>query len=478
MSTRKASSSRATDDSLAFDALVEEVSAKLEAGEAINADDYAQDYPQHVEALRQLLPTLEAMADLGHSATESSADAGPGEPLRELGDFRIVREIGRGGMGVVYEAEQMSLGRRVALKVLPFAAVLDQRQLQRFKNEAQAAAMLHHQNIVPIYSVGCERGVHSYAMQFVEGQTLGEMIGQLRQASGLGPDGQAPTTKTARKTSPPTPRPDATTLTLPEMATTAATTMPAFFRSVAQLGIAVAEALDHAHQQGVVHRDIKPSNLMVDAAGKPWITDFGLARIEANPSLTVSGDLLGTLRYMSPEQALAKRIVIDHRSDIYSLGATLYELLTLRPVFGGNNRRELLRQIAFEEPRPPRKLNRAIPADLETILLKAMAKEPTERYATAQRLADDLRRYLDHKPIRARRPTLAQRAGKWCRRHKPIVWSAAALIVLAAVGLIVSTLAIRQEQRETQAALERATEEAAKSRAIIGLQNEMFVSAN
>jgi len=483
----KSLAARTLDADRVFDALVAQVSAKLEAGEPVDPDEFADEYPEHIERLRKLFPTLRAMAELGHSLTEPPAAPGADESAEQvggaLGDYRILREIGRGGMGVVYEAEQISLGRRVALKVLPFAAVLDQRQLQRFKNEAQAAALLHHQNIVPIYSVGCERGVHYYAMQFVQGHTLAELITRLRQASGgrarLRPsrrsaqrsplsdasdtpcDGSAGLARAEprapspsqpaqkRAPPPPTPRPDATTLTLPELATTASTTAPAFFRSVAQLGIQVSEALDHAHQLGVVHRDIKPSNILVDAQGKPWITDFGLARIETGPTLTVTGDLLGTLRYMSPEQALAKRVVIDHRSDIYSLGATLYELLTLRPVFDGDNRRELLRQIAFEEPRAPRRLNKAIPADLETILLKAIAKNPAERYATAQHLADDLRRFLDLKPIRAKRPTVLRRAAKWARRHKGAVASAAALLLMAVVGLAVSTILIWQEKDRT-----------------------------
>ena len=175
-----------------------------------------------------------------------------------------------------------------------------------------------------------------------------------------------------------------------------------YFRTIARLGIQAAEALDHAHQNGILHRDIKPANLLVDDAGKLWITDFGLARIEADAGMTMTGDLLGTLRYMSPEQALAKRVVVDHRSDIYSLGVTLYELLTLQPAFAGDDRQELLRQIAFEEPQPPRQINAHIPQDLETIVLKAIEKNPADRYATAQELADDLQRFIANKPIKAR----------------------------------------------------------------------------
>src|SRR5262249_15143953 len=189
-----------------------------------------------------------------------------------------------------------------------------------------------------------------------------------------------------------------------------------------------------------------------------WVTDFGLARLGTDPGLTMTGDLLGTIRYMSPEQALAKRVPIDHRTDIYSLGVTLYELLTLEPAYNGRAREEVLRQIAFEEPRPPRRLNKSVPAELETIVLKAMAKNTEERYATAQELADDLKRFLEDKPIRAKRPTLLQRAWKWVRRHQPVVWSAGVsavlLLLLAVVGLALSNVRVGREKQQKEAALQ------------------------
>jgi WD40 repeat protein len=229
----------------------------------------------------------------------------------------------------------------------------------------------------------------------------------------------------------------------------------AFFRTAAHLGVQAAEALEYAHQMGVIHRDIKPANLLVDGSGRLWVTDFGLARLGSDAGLTMTGDLLGTIRYMSPEQTLAQRVAVDARTDVYSLGVTLYELLTLEPAYNGRSREEVLRQIAFEEPRPLRRLNKSVPAELETIVLKAMAKVPQERYATAQELADDLKRFLEDKPIRAKRPSLRQRVVKWARRHKTVVRAAVVMLVLAAAGLAVSTALIWEKNKELEQSLQR-----------------------
>jgi WD40 repeat protein len=365
-------------------------------------------------------------------------------------------------MGVVYEAEQLSLGRRVALKILPFAAALDARQLQRFKNEAQAAAFLQHTNIVPVYFVGCERGVHFYAMQFIDGQTLATLIRELRE------NAQGPMTNDQRMTNAQCPMPHEGVPDVNAQTSIRHSTLDihwslgighsSFFRTVAQLGVQAAEALEHAHQMGIIHRDIKPANLLLDAGGRLWVTDFGLAHCQRQPGLTMTGDVLGTLRYMSPEQALAKRAAVDARTDVYSLGVTLYELLTLEPAYNGRDREEVLRQIALEEPRLLSRWNKAVPAELETIVLKAMAKVPEERYGTAQELVDDLERYLKDEAIRARRPTLVQRARKWTRRHLPVVWTAGlslvAMLVLAVIGLAASNVLITREKTQTDAAKE------------------------
>ncbi|HKI20314.1 MAG TPA: protein kinase, partial [Isosphaeraceae bacterium] len=221
----------------------------------------------------------------------------------------------------------------------------------------------------------------------------------------------------------------------------------AFCHNIARLGAEAADALDHAHGLGILHRDIKPANLLVDPHGALWITDFGLARFPSDLSLTHTGDMVGTLRYMSPEQALARRGVVDQRTDIYALGLTLYELLTLRPAFDGRDHQELLRQIALDEPVSPRRLNPAVPRDLETIVLKAIAKDPSSRYTTAQDLAADLRRFMDDQPILARRPGAPERALRWARRHKELVATAAAILVLA---LTISTAAIWAQARKTE----------------------------
>ena len=424
--------------------LLESVTKKLERGETVNRTSLAAQHPEHAEEILRLLPALQVFGDMNRlQDKEGPADSSglaaqpseraerlvsahpvtqPGEAAAlcgalRLGDYRIHREAGRGGMGVVYEAEQVSLGRRVALKILPFAAVLDPKHLERFRNEAHAAALLHHTNIVPVFSIGCERGVHFYAMQFIDGHSLQRVIEDLRRRSRK--DGGATTASRA------------------------------FFRTVAKLGLQAAEALRHAHEKGIVHRDIKPSNLILDRQRNLWVTDFGLARIDGSQSLTLTGDLLGTLRYMSPEQAAASRALVDHRTDIYSLGLTLYELITLSHAFPCDDRQLLLQQISNEEPPRPSKLNRALPADLETIVLKAMAKDPNQRYVSAGRLAEDLKRFLDGRPILARRPALITRVFKWCRRHRLVVGTAAAVLVaLLSLGTLIHHWRVETGRRE------------------------------
>ena len=272
-------------------------------------------------------------------------------------------------MGVVYEAEQTSLRRRVAFKVLRFGAVADEEAMQRFRREAETVARLHHTNIVPIFAVGCERGVHYYAMQFIEGRSLADVLAESQRAG--------------------KPLPSA---------------------EIARWGLQAAEALAHAHQRGVIHRDIKPSNLLLDTEGIVWLTDFGLAKRADEVTLTLCGTLMGTPRYMSPEQAESVQRPIDHRTDIYSLGASLYELATGRPVFDATAPMGVIAQILTEEPARPRQIRPDLPRDLETVILTCLAKDPAQRYPTAQALAEDLRA-VHRRPADPRRR--APRSRSW-----------------------------------------------------------------
>jgi len=469
-------------------AVVGEYLERLEQGLAPDRGEYLNRYPELAGPIAQCLEALELVRAAAPRATATADRAGAAvftneQAPRSLGDFQIVRELGRGGMGVVYEAMQLSLGRRVALKVLPFAATFDARQLQRFKNEAQAAALLHHTNIVPIYAVGCERGVHFYAMQLIEGQSLAVLIRQLRVQAGLAPgavEGKSASGQRGSLGGGEGSYAEVLGATDPYMAGVSPTTAPGigghsrslsdvtvsvtagtsrrgetYFHKVARLMAQAADALDHAHQLGIVHRDIKPANLLVNTAGMLWVADFGLAQFQAETGLTRTGDMLGTFRYMSPEQAGGHRTALDHRTDIYSLGATFYELLTLQPAFAGETRQELLYQILHTEPRACRAINRAIPVELETIALKALRKTPGERYATSGELADDIRRFLADRPILARPPSPVDRLRKWSRRHPSAVVAGALLLVFGVIGLAVNSWMIAGEQRKTAEALQR-----------------------
>jgi serine/threonine protein kinase/Flp pilus assembly protein TadD len=468
----------------------------VEAGGCPDLNDLTAQHPAIAQQLRACVGVLRLTTKVdGNAQTDQVREPEPvPHPEMRLGDFRMLRPIGRGGMGIVYEAEQISLHRRVALKVLPFAAALDHQQLMRFQTEAQAAAQLHHTNIVPVFSVGCEHGVHYYAMQFIDGQTVSALIRDMRLLNGVerplpqsAPSletnlaeqaltGQLittfskPVSASARPESndggPRAPTRDAHS-GLSATSTRSRIHARAFHRTVAQMGIQAAEALEHAHRLGIIHRDIKPANLIIDVRGNLWITDFGLARIQADTGLTITGDVVGTLRYMSPEQALARRGGVDHRTDIYSLGVTLYELLTLRPAFAGQDRQELLRQLTLEEPAPIRRFNSDVPSDLETVILKAMSKEQDSRYDTAQEMADDLRRFLELKPIKAKRPNPWERLVKWTRRHTPLVAASMLVLVLAVLGLGTSTAVIAAKEADVSAQRDLARENAEQARHVV-----------
>jgi WD40 repeat protein/serine/threonine protein kinase len=453
-----------------LNALAEEFAQRQRLGEHPSLTEYTERYPQLADQIRELFPALALMEQVrpakgeATAAGETALTAGPAR-LERLGDYRIVREVGRGGMGVVYEAVQESLGRHVALKVLPLHTLLKPTHLQRFEREAKAAARLHHSNIVPVYGVGADQGVYYYAMQLIEGQGLDVILEEVRRlrhdpAAGRGsiaqrlwtdqpeaaavPGGVASTPASGGPASGPSPAPrplhgtqvNHTTDHSSHHSELASQTEVRYCHSVARVGVQVAEALAYAHKQGVLHRDIKPSNLLLDAQGTVWVTDFGLAKADDSGELTSTGDIVGTLRFMAPERFGG---ISDARGDVYSVGVTLYELVTLQPAFADSNRLRLIERVKSEEPPRPCVLNRRIPRDLETILLKAVEKEPARRYATAGELAEDLRRFLDDKPIQARPVGILERLRKWARR-RPTAAALVAVSVLAALGLVVGLL--------------------------------------
>jgi WD40 repeat protein/serine/threonine protein kinase len=485
-----------------FDELAEEFAARFRRGERPSLQEYIDRCPDLSDEIRELFPALvevEQPEDDQQEPSGATEPAVPLPPLGQVGDYRVVREVGRGGMGIVYEAEQVSLGRRVALKVLPQHVSQDLTTLARFRREARSAAQLHHTNIVPVFEVGKDGEVSFYAMQFIQGQGLDLVIGELRRlkdrAYPADPDEElerlhqqippgstmaaasrswqasamahslltgrfvsvAPSSAEKNSTASATDRGDGDETEAPPTSDLAPAAVSSesssvvlpggsqlsavesgrrtFFRSVAHIGRQVAAGLAYAHARGIVHRDIKPSNLLLDTQGVVWITDFGLAKA-SDDGLTQTGDILGTVRYMAPERFRGEG---DGRVDVYALGLTLYELLTLKPAFDSPDRLKLIEQIKEENPQRPRALEPRIPRDLETIVLKAIAKDPQDRYVSADALGEDLRRFLADEPIRARRVSLPVRLVHWGRRNKAVAGLLIGVVVSLAVGFAVST---------------------------------------
>lgn len=470
--------SHVNEDREPFDEVAELFLERYRAGERPSVGDYAQRFPRLADQIRELLP---ALIELEKASPKAETPRSPSPPSpRRLGGYRILRKIGQGGMGVVYEAEQEALGRQVALKVLPFAKLLDPIYRERFHREAQAAARLHHSNIVPVFGVGEEDGLHYYAMQYIEGQGLDQVLRELaslRAARSTSIASDQPLTEivgddllsgsfaaaefSSEESDPAGAGPTVAGSGRPSALVGKSKTE--YYHGVARLGIQAAEALAYAHQHGVLHRDIKPSNMVLDAHGTVWITDFGLAKVEGTSDLTRPGDVVGTLCYMAPEQFKG---VSDPRCDVYGLGMTLYELVALRPAFKDSDRARLMMRMGTEEPPALRAWEPKVPRDLETIILKAIASEAPHRYQTAGDLAEDLRRFLAYQPIRARRSSLTARAGRWCRRN-PVVAGLSAvvslLLLVLAVGLSVTSLLRRERDKAivSQARAERAEREVA-----------------
>jgi serine/threonine protein kinase len=546
--------------------LAEEFLDRYRRGERPGLSEYEQAHPELAEKIRDFFPALVELEGLkqGGELGDPTGSFGDGRssprgrsPDR-LGDYQILREIGRGGMGIVYEAVRESLKSRVALKVMnPRPNERDRERFAlRFKSEARAAAGLHHTNIVGVFDYGEHGGHCYYAMQFIAGHGLDRILDdvrQLRLEEGRKDRGDAsqvresigeqatiggsgawrigasesalPGASTRRLTEgllsgqfgrpldataptglvggelptdpPPVPPPSPPGGPVPSgsvdepslsSSSLAAKTEVRYFREVARLGAQVADALGHAHRRGVIHRDIKPSNLLLDALGNVWVTDFGLAKLEEGDDLSNSRDIVGTLRYMAPERF---RGVSDRRCDTYALGASLYEMLTLRPAFEGSDQIQLIDRIVNEPPKPPRQLDRQIPRDLETIVLKSLAKNPADRFASAEEMAAELTRFVEQRPIKSRSVSPYERLWRWCKRNPGLAAAnalAAALTVTLAIVATLSAYKFREqrndlaaeqrklsaEQRMTKASLERTERAERKARSALGrsLQSE------
>jgi WD40 repeat protein/serine/threonine protein kinase len=348
---------------------------------------------------------LENVSELPPTVRDGSSPGFPelGTRVQYFGDYELLREIARGGMGVVYEARQVRLNRVVALKMILAGQFASPADVQRFQSEAEAAAQLDHPGIVPIFEVGQHEGHHYFSMGLVEGESLARRIA----------DGPLPP------------------------------------RTAAEVVIRVAEAVDYAHGKGVIHRDLKPANILLDKAGQPRVTDFGLAkRVQADSQLTAAGQILGTPSYMPPEQAAGRIDQVTEAADVYSLGAILYAALTGRPPFQADNPLDTVIQVIEREPAAPRSLNPGIPPDLETICLKCLEKDRRRRYASARELSQELQRYLEGRPILARPAGRLERGWRWCRRNPVVTCLIAAVAASLVGGAVVSTLfAIEADQR-------------------------------
>ncbi len=455
-------------------------------GEPPSIDDYAAAHPELASEIRELFPTIAALEGL-KTTTKIPANSGPvrGQiEIERLGDYRIVREIGRGGMGIVYEAQQESLGRTVAIKVLPKHVLLDGKQLARFEREARTAAQLHHTNIVPIFGVGQDEGYHFIVMQHIRGVGLDAVLRELMRSSmGVGsafsssvhssqscyghsswPDAHEVAkhlleNATSDAANTPTAtvdftRSDEIDESPPSStANTASPPLPSvsgeYFRSIARIVRQIADGLAYAHDQGTLHRDIKPGNILIDGFGAVWITDFGLAKAIDQDGVTQPGDVIGTLRYMPPEQLEGKA---DASSDLFSLGLTLYEFATLRPALPKGAKSGNIHAIATRKLKPPRSIQPLIPRDLDTIIAKCVAYNPQDRYSSARALAEDLRRFLEDRPILARPVSLIERSVRWSKRNPALASLMMTTVVLLMIVSAVSTTAYFETRTANQRA--------------------------
>ena len=431
--------------------IIEDVESRLRNNEYPTIDEYVQRYPQLADEIRQLLPMVIALENTKRNQSQTEQTQWKTPTISSLGDFEIVREIGRGGMGVVFEARQKSLDRRVAIKVLPKHLLMSDRLLELFHREAKTAARLHHTNIVPVLDIGEEDGLHYFAMQFIEGVGLNRIVkGWSRreeEESGSSSD-ESQRLRNQLANDEFSSEPQARQTSNPSLLDGIH-----YWKSVARIGLQVADALDYSHRNKILHRDIKPSNLLIQNDGKVWVTDFGVSKAFQDLSMTKTGEVVGTPRYMAPEQCRGKA---TEQSDIYSLGVTLFEMLT------GKIADQTVRDPSISSPdtnfhqlRPIRKIKPSIPKDLETIVQRATAYDLNNRFASAADLAVDLQRFIFDQPIRTRRVGIVERTVRWCKRKPALASMATVAVVLLGALLSVSSISYfrEREQREKMEAV-------------------------
>ena len=449
--------------------LAAEFATRVREGDHVTIDEYARRNPTLASEIRELFPTVLAMEQLN---AKRMLESGPAKAPSQIGDYRIIAEIARGGMGIVYEAEQVSLGRRVAVKVLPAHALRREKDVRRFEREALTAANLHHTNIVPVFGAGQENGQRYIVMQLIRGVGLDEILREIRNQIGSSRLGEekvvsTPRISTAKRSAAGLLDAELTcdstvvnareeTVQFDTRQPTSVTQKPVsiqnltngeYFRNVARIGMQAAEALQYAHQNKTLHRDIKPGNLLLDESGRVWIADFGLAKALQDDGVTCSGDVVGTMAYVAPERFRGETTA---KSDIYSLGVTLHEMVTLQKAFHAEDRVEVLNQVTNDQLISPRRINAAVPQDLETIILKAASKDLQDRYESAADLASDLQAFLEQRPISARRLSHVEHAFRWCRRNQGMAGLGAAVVVLVATvfGLLGFGYRHSEAQRE------------------------------
>ena len=393
------------------------------AGKAVSHEEMIQLHPSLAMELRECLPSVDFL-------DSPSSDVNP-ELIKSLAEFEILETIGRGGMGIVYRARQKSLDREVALKVMR-VGFADEEAMERFSREAMLTAALHHTNIVPIHAVGHADGVHFYAMQLIEGQSLAHVAASLRDADGLSAS-ERHTYMGADDS-----------LSVSERRT---------YMDIIGWGLQAAEALAHAHSRGVIHRDVKPSNLILDEGNRVWLTDFGLAKRMDDVNATITSAILGTPRYMSPEQASGVANPVDHRTDIYSLGATLYELLTGKPVFDGDSPLKIMDSIRSDEIVRPRDVQSDLPRDIDAVVMKCLERRPSDRYDSAEQLASDLRAITEERPVSVKPPSAIQQFARKAKTHRRDLTWATGIVATCALLFIAIAASMTHYARSNQAKL-------------------------